>query len=93
MNDESTEEAADAPVSDATPSMPELEPMPKAAAASGAAASVLDPSTVKGPTARVEFAGPAWTSRIWPSSHSADSSGITTALGLSPATTAGIADT
>ena len=93
MNDESTEEAADAPVSDATPSMPELEPRPHAAAASGAAASVFDPSTVKGPTARVEFAGPAWTSRIWPSSHSADSSGITTALGLSPATTAGIADT
>ena len=93
MNDESTEEAADAPVSDATPSMPELEPMPKAAAASGAAASVFDPSTVKGPTARVELTGPAWTSRIWPPSHSADSSGITTVLGLSPATTAGIADT
>ena len=58
-NDESTEEAADAPVSDATPSMPELEPMPKADAASGAAASTLEASIVTGPTARVEPTGPA----------------------------------
>ena len=60
MNDESTEEAADAPVSDATPSMPEPEPepRPKAAAASGAAASVLEASIVTGPTARVEPTGP-----------------------------------
>ena len=59
MNDESTEEAADAPVSEATPNMPELDPRPKAAAASGAAASVFDPSIVTGPTARVEPTGPA----------------------------------
>ena len=92
VNDESTEETAVTPVSDATPNAPELEPRPKADAASGAAALTLEASIVTGPTARVEPAGPAWTSRIWPSSHKADSSGMTTALGLSD-TTAGIADT
>ena len=91
-NDESTEETAVAPVNDATPNAPEPEPRPKADAASGAAALTLEAPIVTGPTARVEPTGPAWTSRIWPSSHRADSNGMTTALGLSD-TTAGIADT